>query len=225
MSDPVVTPELADSEAPSPRGQSLVEFALVLPMLIVLFLGIADFGRAFQAGITVEGIARNSAEILANDERMSELLDTSCDSTCRAANYAELHSLASTTACDEARRLDPSTDVDGTCAGLLVVGACIHDADTMMAIGVAGDSTCGVVTGGMLPDGCGDMKSAVEPWPNSQDGVVDPVTLKELRYVEVRVCYRFTPLYSELSLPFISYLVPDQIYLERSRFFTVSMDY
>ena len=194
-------------------------------MLIVLFLGIADFGRVFQAGITVEGIARNSAEILANDERMSELTDAGCDATCRTTNYSELHSLAAATACDEAKRLDPSTDVDGTCSGLLVVGACIHDADTMNALGATGDSTCGVVTGGTLPDGCGDMKNATEPWPNHQDGVVDPVTSKELRYVEVRVCYRFEPLFSELSLPLISYLVPHQIYLERTRSFSVSMDY
>src|SRR5690606_20209344 len=36
------------------RGQSLVEFALVLPMLLVLLLGIADFGRVFAAGILLE---------------------------------------------------------------------------------------------------------------------------------------------------------------------------
>ncbi len=39
----------------SPRGQSLVEFALVLPMLIVLLVGIADFGACFRQGITLGG--------------------------------------------------------------------------------------------------------------------------------------------------------------------------
>ena len=40
----------------------MVEFALLLPMLIVLLLGIADFGRVFQAGITTEAAARDAAE-------------------------------------------------------------------------------------------------------------------------------------------------------------------
>ena len=51
--------------ARSERGQSLVEFALVLPMLLVLLLGIADFGRIFQAGIVTETAARNGAETAA----------------------------------------------------------------------------------------------------------------------------------------------------------------
>ena len=82
----------------SRRGQSLVEFALVLPMLIVLFLGIADFGRVFAAGITVEAIARNAAEIVAGDTRMARLKDVGCDMTCRSALYTELHQLAAATA-------------------------------------------------------------------------------------------------------------------------------
>ena len=49
----------------SPRGQSLVEFALVLPMLLVLLLGIADFGRVFAAGIILEAASRNGAEAAA----------------------------------------------------------------------------------------------------------------------------------------------------------------
>ncbi|HEU4863568.1 MAG TPA: TadE/TadG family type IV pilus assembly protein, partial [Candidatus Limnocylindria bacterium] len=62
MSDPVVTPDLAHSETPSRRGQTLVEFALTLPMLLVLLLGVADFGRVFASGITTEALARNAAE-------------------------------------------------------------------------------------------------------------------------------------------------------------------
>ena len=30
------------------RGATAVEFALILPLLLVLVLGIAEFGRAFQ---------------------------------------------------------------------------------------------------------------------------------------------------------------------------------
>jgi hypothetical protein len=199
----------------------MVEFALVLPMLIVLFLGIADFGRVFQAGITVEGIARNAAEIVAGDTRLDNLKDLSgCDPACRSQLYQQLHELAATTACDEAKRLDHTTDVGGTCADLLIVGACIHDADTAPP----GDDSCGVITGGTLPTGCSEL--APGSWSNAQNGVTDiPGATPELRYVEVRVCYRFTPLFDQIGLPIVSYLVPNQIYLERTRYFTVSSDY
>lgn len=204
----------------SRRGQSLVEFALVLPMLIVLFLGIADFGRVFAAGITVEAIARNAAEIVAGDTRMARLKDVGCDMTCRSALYTELHQLAAATACDEAQRLSATTDVDGSCAGLLVVGACVHDTATSPP----GD-TCGLVTGGTVPSAC--QAQIPSTWPNGQIGVDDPADPVDtpLRYVEVRVCYRFVPLFDSIGLPIVSYLVPDQVYITRSRVFAVATDY
>ncbi len=39
-------------------GQSLVEFALLLPLLLVIVLGVVDFGRVFQAGIVMESATR-----------------------------------------------------------------------------------------------------------------------------------------------------------------------
>ncbi len=38
-------------------------------MLLVLLLGVADFGRVFQAGITIEAAARNGAEAAAQEYR------------------------------------------------------------------------------------------------------------------------------------------------------------
>ena len=52
-------------------GQSLVEFALVLPVLALLILGIVDFGMAFHGVVTVNTAAREGAKqgvILANDD-------------------------------------------------------------------------------------------------------------------------------------------------------------
>lgn len=40
------------------RGQSLVEFALVLPIMLVIFMGIFDFGRAIFAFNSVSNAAR-----------------------------------------------------------------------------------------------------------------------------------------------------------------------
>ena len=45
------------------RGQSLVEFALVLPIFLVLVLGIVDFGMGLRAWITVTNAAREGARV------------------------------------------------------------------------------------------------------------------------------------------------------------------
>lgn len=45
----------------SEQGQSLVEFAIVLPLLLLLLLGIVDFGRAFHAYLTVDHAGREAA--------------------------------------------------------------------------------------------------------------------------------------------------------------------
>ncbi len=44
-----------------PRGQSLVEFSLVLPVLLVLVLMAVDFGRGFYAWVTLTNAARDAA--------------------------------------------------------------------------------------------------------------------------------------------------------------------
>lgn len=45
------------------RGQSLVEFALLLPVLIVILLGLLDLGRAVYAYNAVSEAARNGARV------------------------------------------------------------------------------------------------------------------------------------------------------------------
>jgi len=46
------------------RGQSLVEFALVLPVLLLLVLGTMDFARLFSTKITLTNAAREGANYL-----------------------------------------------------------------------------------------------------------------------------------------------------------------
>ena len=47
------------------KGQSLVEFALVVPLLLLLVIGIAEFGRAWMAQNILTGAAREAVRILA----------------------------------------------------------------------------------------------------------------------------------------------------------------
>jgi len=48
-----------------PRGQSLVEFALVLPIFLLIMLFAIDFGRVFSAWISLNNLARIGANLAA----------------------------------------------------------------------------------------------------------------------------------------------------------------
>jgi Flp pilus assembly protein TadG len=43
------------------KGQSMVEFALILPVMVLIIAGIFDLGRAFFAAITITNAAREGA--------------------------------------------------------------------------------------------------------------------------------------------------------------------
>jgi hypothetical protein len=53
-------------------GQSLVEFALVLPLLLLLLLGIIQFGAAFNALIVLNAAAQEGARIMAIEGESEE---------------------------------------------------------------------------------------------------------------------------------------------------------
>lgn len=50
------------------RGQALAEFALVLPLLLLLMVGILDFGRAVYASHTIGNAAREAARLAIVDQ-------------------------------------------------------------------------------------------------------------------------------------------------------------
>jgi Flp pilus assembly protein TadG len=47
------------------RGAAAVEFALVLPLLVLLVVGIADFGRAYYLQTTLSAAAREGVRAMA----------------------------------------------------------------------------------------------------------------------------------------------------------------
>ena len=44
------------------RGQSLVEFALILPLALMIAMGVLDFGRAMYAYVAISNVAQAGAE-------------------------------------------------------------------------------------------------------------------------------------------------------------------
>ena len=54
------------------RGQSLVETAVVLPILLLLLAAIIDFGRAFDAYIILTNAAREGARFGATNPELTE---------------------------------------------------------------------------------------------------------------------------------------------------------
>ncbi len=196
---------------PRPRsphgGQSIVEFALVVPILVVLFVGIADFGRIFNAGVIVEAAARDAAEHAAQRYLADPPGDRSLTAAERLsvpppvadpAYYAALRDDAARVACAETRQLPNNDFAGGTCPTWPAVAVCIHD---------GADPSCGATPVGFAapPAGCTELNA---PWP-------DPAPGNGERWVEVRVCYRFTAL---LSLPLFSL---GDFHVQRTRSFTI----
>ncbi len=57
------------------KGQSMVELALVLPVLLLLFMGIVQFGFIFNGHITVTSAAREGARLAAVGYDDSAVMD------------------------------------------------------------------------------------------------------------------------------------------------------
>ena len=57
------------------RGQSLVEFALVLPLFIIILVGIFDFGRAIFAYSTLNNASREAARQAVVDQTLVHIED------------------------------------------------------------------------------------------------------------------------------------------------------
>ncbi|WP_316571644.1 pilus assembly protein [Neobacillus sp. YIM B06451] len=47
----------------SEKGQSMVETALILPLLLMILFGIVDFGRIFHAFLTLDHAGREAARL------------------------------------------------------------------------------------------------------------------------------------------------------------------
>lgn len=57
----------------APRGQTLVEFALILPVFILVLVGIFDLGRAVYAYNTINNAAREAARLAIVDQTVADI--------------------------------------------------------------------------------------------------------------------------------------------------------
>ena len=178
-----------------------------MPILIVLFVAIADFGRIYVAGVALEAATRDAAEAAANQYLAVPPGPVQSPAPSGdPAYYNALHTYAAGVVCAEMRDL-PSTNYDPgpppTCPDMPVVLVCVHDgADT----GCASQASPG---GGGLPSSC----TRFSPAPDN--GQTTNPDLTKSRWVEVRTCYRFTAL---LNLPIFSL---GDFWLQRTRNFTI----
>ncbi|MCG0274878.1 MAG: pilus assembly protein [Thermosediminibacteraceae bacterium] len=56
------------------RGQAVVEFALVLPLLVLILFGVLEFGRIFHTYIVITNAAREGARLGAVGKPDSEII-------------------------------------------------------------------------------------------------------------------------------------------------------
>jgi Flp pilus assembly protein TadG len=61
------------------RGQSLVEFALILPIFVLILAGIFDFGRAIYAYNTLLNASREAARQAVVDQTLTHIEDRAID--------------------------------------------------------------------------------------------------------------------------------------------------
>ncbi|MEX2486612.1 MAG: TadE/TadG family type IV pilus assembly protein [Nitriliruptoraceae bacterium] len=63
----------------SDRGAAAVEFALVVPVLLLLVLGILEFGRAFNAQVSLTAAARESVRVMAVENDVDAAVTVASD--------------------------------------------------------------------------------------------------------------------------------------------------
>jgi hypothetical protein len=183
-------------ESRDPRGQSLVEFALVLPLLMIFLLGVADLGRVFADGIGLEAASRDAAEAAAQQymQDCSKYSPGDCSTGLQPADYSALHTLARSVGCREAERMTNRQLTGGVCTNP-VIAVCVHDDLALDSAGCGQESLTGDADHDQF---CSGMNVAGN-WSAARDYVnVDGQHIQGppngRPYVEVRMCYLFNPL-------------------------------
>ena len=68
------------------EGQALVEFALLLPLFLMLLFGMIDFGRAYSASVTQTNAAREGARLGVTGATQSAIVTRSQSTSANSCN-------------------------------------------------------------------------------------------------------------------------------------------
>lgn len=93
------------------RGQTLVEFALILPIFLLVLMGIFDFGRAVYYYNTLSNAAREAVRVAIVDQNTTAITDT-------AVSHAASVGVTSSDVTVEFR----TADLSAACAAPYAVG-------------------------------------------------------------------------------------------------------
>jgi len=195
------------------RGQSLAEFALITPVLLMLVVTVADFGRVFATSVEVEAAARDAAEFAANDYVSNPppgdgSVPLSAPAPMGDPDYYDaLHLKAAKVVCKELRDL-PNTiyqSSDDSCQEMPIILVCVHD---------SADPHCAVQPFNGSPTYPNDCTDFVPP-PHTDQVDSGGTDERPRRWVEVKVCYHFT------SLTQIPWLPWTDLWVQRTRQFDI----
>ena len=92
----------------SGRGQSLAEFAIMAPVLIILMLGAIDFGRVYFSFVSVTNAARNGAHYASGSAT-----DAADLTGIRSAAVADTNELLNTSPTNPDVAVNTGTDTQG----------------------------------------------------------------------------------------------------------------
>ncbi len=193
----------------------MTEFALVLPIMLMMFIVMADFGRIFAAMITLESATRDAAEAAANLYIASAPGPLNAPAPAGVPSYYDaLHTKAAQVVCNDMRG-QPNTNYDSltkTCPDMPLVMVCVHDSQDTSCSSLAspGSSTPPAQCTGFSPPPDKGQGAALQT-PSS------PPTRS--RWVEVRTCYKFTAI---LNAPLFNL---GDFWLQRTNQFTIPCYY
>ena len=187
----------------------MAEFALVLPIMLMMFIVLADFGRIFAAMITLESATRDAAEAAANLYIAAAPGPLNAPAPAGDPTYYDaLHTKAALVVCNDMRG-QPNTNYDSatnTCPDMPLVMVCVHDSQ---------DTSCSSLASPGSPTPPAQCAVFSPPPDNSQGTAGHP----RPRWVEVRTCYKFTAI---LNAPLFNL---GDFWLQRTNHFTIPCYY